>query len=84
MSEGAADRFLARAWGAPSLVLGFFAADRATKIWALDWLRERGSVAVLPFFHFTYVENTGAAFGVRPGATVSSSCSRRFCWARFF
>ncbi len=46
------------------MVLGLFAADRVTKIWALDWLRERGSVAVLPFFHFTYVENTGAAFGV--------------------
>lgn len=41
-----------------------FAADRATKLWALDWLMPRGSVRVLPFLDLTYVENTGAAFGI--------------------
>ena len=41
-----------------------FCVDRATKIWAMRWLMPRGSVPVLPFFHLTYVENTGAAFGI--------------------
>lgn len=41
-----------------------FAVDRATKIWAARWLMPRGSLPVLPFFHLTYVENTGAAFGI--------------------
>jgi len=40
------------------------AADRAAKLWALSWLRPRGAWRLLPFFHFTYVENTGAAFGI--------------------
>jgi signal peptidase II len=39
-------------------------ADRASKIWASRWLMPRGSVPLLPFFSFTYVENTGAAFGL--------------------
>lgn len=41
-----------------------FTADRLTKLWARRWLLPRASVAVLPFFHLTYVENTGAAFGI--------------------
>jgi signal peptidase II len=53
-------RALARV-GAMALIV---TADRASKIWALRWLMPRGSVRVLPFFSFTYVENTGAAFGL--------------------
>lgn len=40
------------------------AADRLTKLWALAWLRPRGTVPLLPVFSLTYVENTGAAFGI--------------------
>jgi signal peptidase II len=47
------------------LALGLiFAVDRLTKWWALESLRPRGSIRVLPFFRLTYVENTGAAFGI--------------------
>ena len=45
-------------------ILGLFVLDRLTKIWAQDWLRPRYAVRVLPFFHLTYVENTGAAWGM--------------------
>jgi signal peptidase II len=38
--------------------------DRLSKYWASHWLMPRGSVRVLPFFFATYVENTGAAFGL--------------------
>jgi signal peptidase II len=40
------------------------AADRLAKYWAVHWLMPRGAWEILPFFHFTYVENTGAAFGI--------------------
>lgn len=40
-----------------------FAADRISKILALEFLRERFSIRILPFFKLTFVENTGAAFG---------------------
>ena len=45
------------------LVPLIFALDRISKILALDYLRQRFSVDILPFFKLTYVENTGAAFG---------------------
>lgn len=48
----------------PAALLSLFAADRLTKYWALHWLEPRGAVPLLPFFHLTYVENTGAAFGI--------------------
>jgi len=51
----------------PGLLLGLFAIDRLSKHWALTWLAPRFQVEVLPFFHLTYVENTGAAFGVGRG-----------------
>lgn len=41
--------------------------DRLTKWWALGSLAHIGSIPVLPFFHLTYVENTGAAFGMGHG-----------------
>lgn len=47
-----------------AILLAIFAADRATKLWALEWLMPRGGLKVLPFFDLTYVENTGAAFGI--------------------
>ncbi|MBI5210097.1 MAG: signal peptidase II [Elusimicrobia bacterium] len=50
---------------APSLlVVGVFLADRLTKSLALRHLRPIDGVALTPFFHLTYVENTGAAFGL--------------------
>ena len=48
----------------PAVLLGIFIADRLTKLWALSWLAPRNGIALLPFFHLTYVENTGAAFGI--------------------
>jgi len=48
----------------PAVWLAIIAADRLTKLWAMARLAPRPSLAVLPFFHLTYVENTGAAFGI--------------------
>lgn len=50
------------------LVPAIFAVDRLTKWWAQSWLQPRGSVEVLPFFHLTYLENTGAAFSILTGS----------------
>lgn len=47
----------------PALVLTVFLLDRAAKAWALKSLYGR-SVEVLPFFHLTWAENTGVAFGM--------------------
>ncbi len=47
----------------PLIVLAVFLLDRAAKAWALRSLYGR-SVAVLPYFHLTYAENTGVAFGM--------------------
>ena len=52
----------------PAAFLALLAADRATKLWAMRDLRFGGSVPVLPFFELSYVENTGAAFGLGHGA----------------
>lgn len=48
----------------PAVLLGIFIADRLTKLWALEWLAPRSGLPLLAFFHLTYVENTGAAFGI--------------------
>jgi signal peptidase II len=48
----------------PVVLLAIFVVDRLTKQWAVGWLMPRTSVELLPFFHLTYVENTGAAFGI--------------------
>lgn len=50
-----------------AVFLALLALDRLTKWWALERLSPRGSIPVLPFFHLTYVENTGAAFGMGRG-----------------
>lgn len=47
----------------PAVILAVFLLDRASKAWALEALYLR-SVKVLPFFHLTYAENTGVAFGM--------------------
>ncbi len=42
--------------------------DQWTKVWAMEWLRPRSSVVVIPgFWNWTYVENTGIAFGMMQG-----------------
>lgn len=51
-----------------AVVLGLLALDRATKLWALSALAPVGTIPLLPFFDLTYVENTGAAFGMGKGA----------------
>ena len=52
-----------------AVVLGvLLAADRATKLWAMHDLRLHGPIRVFPFFDLSYVENTGAAFGLGHGA----------------
>jgi signal peptidase II len=43
---------------------GLLALDRVTKLWAMRELQPVGSIPLLPFFDLTYVENTGAAFGL--------------------
>jgi signal peptidase II len=52
----------------PGAFVVLLAADRATKLWAMRELRFDGPVPVLPFFELSYVENTGAAFGLGHGA----------------
>jgi len=48
-----------------AIVLTVFVADRATKMWAANWLFRHGPVDVIPgCFSFRYAENTGIAFGL--------------------
>jgi len=47
----------------PAIILSIFVLDRASKHWALKALYMK-SVQVLSFFHLTYAENTGVAFGM--------------------
>ena len=47
----------------PAIILSIFLLDRASKHWALKALYMK-SVKVLSFFHLTYAENTGVAFGM--------------------
>lgn len=50
------------------VVVSLLALDRATKVWAMRDLAPVGTIPLLPFFDLTYVENTGAAFGMGRGA----------------
>ena len=46
-------------------------ADLATKIWAVDYLSNRGSVKVIgSLFQLTFVRNSGAAFSFAEEATL--------------
>ena len=47
----------------PALVLAIFSLDRFTKALAIKHLYLKSEV-ILPFLRFTYVENTGVAFGM--------------------
>ena len=49
-------------------VVVLLALDRASKIWAVASLQAVGTIPLIPFFDLTYVENTGAAFGMGRGA----------------
>lgn len=51
-----------------SAVVALLALDRATKLWAVARLQAIGTIPLIPFFDLTYVENTGAAFGLGRGA----------------
>ncbi len=45
--------------------------DQLSKIWAADYLLSNGPIEVIKgFFSFTYVKNTGAAWGLFQGATT--------------
>lgn len=49
-------------------VVALLVLDRATKVWAARSLQAIGTIPLIPFFDLTYVENTGAAFGMGRGA----------------
>ena len=49
-------------------VVVLLALDRLTKLWAMSSLKAVGTIPLIPFFDLTYVENTGAAFGMGRGA----------------
>lgn len=58
-----------------SLAAVFIALDQLTKYWAITLLQPLGSVPVIQnIFHFTFVRNTGAAFGLMNNSP----------WARWF
>jgi len=44
--------------------------DRVTKVLALELLRPKGGVEIFKYFHLTYVENTGMAFGMFQNANL--------------
>ena len=51
-----------------AIVLTVLAADRATKVWAMNGLRRHGPIRVLPFLDLSYAQNTGASFGLGTGS----------------
>lgn len=52
------------------IIISAIAADRVSKVICRQYLRPLGSVPVIKgVFHLTYVENTGAAFGMLQGNT---------------
>jgi signal peptidase II len=53
---------------AAAVAVALLALDRATKVWAASSLQAVGTIPLIPFFDLTYVENTGAAFGMGRGA----------------
>lgn len=52
----------------PAVVVALLVLDRWTKVWASGALQALGTIPLIPFFDLTYVENTGAAFGMGRGA----------------
>jgi len=57
-------------YGALALIAALFLADRGGKIVARRFLAGTDGVPLLPFFHLSYVENTGTAFGLLSGANT--------------
>lgn len=53
-----------------AVLAAVFIADRGSKVWAVEWLYPRSPLPVCRFFYLTYVENTGAAFGMMQGANL--------------
>lgn len=52
------------------IIISAIVADRVSKIICRQYLRPLGSIPVIKgVFHLTYVENTGAAFGMLQGNT---------------
>lgn len=52
------------------IIISAIAADRVSKVICRQYLRPLGSIPVIKgVFHLTYVENTGAAFGMLQGNT---------------
>jgi signal peptidase II len=81
-------RSVAPLFSAALLVLAF---DQITKAFAIQYLRPGASVAViLNFFHLTFVENSGIAFGLferHPGwltVVITISVAVLFVYAWFF
>lgn len=56
-------RFWAMVWGS----LGVVVLDAGSKAWILRHFELGESRALTPFFHLTYVQNTGTAFGMFHG-----------------
>jgi len=52
------------------IVLAAAGVDRITKVLALELLYPVGSVEIFRWFHLTYVENTGMAFGLFQNANL--------------
>ena len=51
-----------------ALILFLVAVDQILKRWAYNYLQEVGQIHVIEgFFSLTYLENTGAAFGIMQG-----------------
>lgn len=54
----------------PALGAGIFLLDQLTKSVVMKKMPLHDTIPVLPFFSITYVRNTGAAFGILPGANT--------------
>ncbi len=51
-----------------SLIIIIIILDQASKIWAVNQLLPLRTIEIIPnVFHFTYAENTGAAFSILSG-----------------
>lgn len=47
------------------IIVLLISIDQLSKVWALNYLKDIGSISIIEnIFHFTYVENRGAAFGL--------------------
>lgn len=50
------------------IIILLVAIDQIIKYWAYTYLQVIGSIPVTSWFHLTYLENRGAAFGIMYGA----------------